>query len=318
VKSSTGLITQNKYDGNVSLDINVNYPPTELKVDRGFRKNYTFDPEKQYNSEKSNYDWIKGFFGIENIGNNTAYGVKIGVEGVDENWIDSDTNDFKLNQDSIKDIYPELKPQIYSTNKTNQTYNLNITIKGENTPEIKREVNVYVPYDEIEGEDFDDGKSPIERILEDRFDLEEFLEFCEQNPDHEACGGSDRFLVKDSEDDSFNVTYYKSQVDRFNRMFVNEIRKDNKNTNILKEEVQDMKGWQNTSDEESSEIKSLLEETLEQNNKWMSFIQFLTILIISLITFGILGVVIWMLRKKNKLPSFKIAREWQKIKNKNK
>jgi len=116
----------------------------------------------------------EGLIKIKNVGNETATGIKITS---DSNWITPKEDNFQLNPQEQKFVAYEISPLILETNQTNQTYDLNITIKASNSNSYSKIISVFIPYDNS----FDNPNSAVSifALLE---------KFCKQNPS--ACSNS--------------------------------------------------------------------------------------------------------------------------------
>ncbi len=130
-------------DRTLTINLDVFSDPTNLSINV---------VDKEFIAEASgNSGSVEGLISIKNIGEQVAQKIELSSTN---GWINFDENDFNLNQEKTNFVTFNVNPIILSSNETNKTYNLSITVKGLNTEEYMENISVFVPYSDI-FEDFD-------------------------------------------------------------------------------------------------------------------------------------------------------------------
>ena len=150
------------YDFNWTINLNFFLNPT----------NITFNISDD-SSEVSATGKTEGLITIKNIGTERAERINLTSNS---NWVSFQENNFNLNQNEQNIIVYEISPLIFSTNETNKTYTINLTVSGSNIEPQTRQILVFVPYTEI----FQDtGSAEFVFALLDKF--------CKANPNNLFC-----------------------------------------------------------------------------------------------------------------------------------
>lgn len=169
VMNDEGFVHNSKYDDTINAEININYLPTTISTNF-IKTSYTIEHDREK----------QDIFTIENTGSEIARNIKLSAE-----WFSFDKNNFDLNSGDSINVGYTISPEIFETNLTNQTYDIDLKIKG-NFNTINQEFNIFIPFDEISSF-FTDGVPNMEFIEN------VVLWFCKENP--ETCG---RFAINGS------------------------------------------------------------------------------------------------------------------------
>lgn len=148
---------------NLNLDITLDN--TTLQVNNN-NDNYTIDALGSQ----------QGFLDIKNIGNEVAQRIIISDS---LNWLSYDSNSFDLSKNTNNLVKYTISPMILSTNETNKTYNIQIKIKGSNTEEYIKNLNIFIPYNN----NFADPNT-AEGFLAN------YQNFCRANPNYLLCNNT--------------------------------------------------------------------------------------------------------------------------------
>ena len=110
-------------------NLSINIPETEFEVDAVGSK--------------------EGLVTIKNTGDEVAQ--KISLES-SNNWIFFSKDNFNLERDDTSYITFRIQPLLFSSNETNKTYDIEITIKALNSEPYNETIKVFIPYSDV----FDD------------------------------------------------------------------------------------------------------------------------------------------------------------------
>jgi hypothetical protein len=227
IQPTEGYIHSLKYDFIMNLDLNIIYEPTTVNA-TFYENSYTMD----YNAQ------TEDVFLIKNTGSKIAKNIKLSRE-----WFSFSSNNFDLQPNEQKAITYTIKPLIYETNQTNQSYTENITISG-NFETLKIPIDIFINHKDIrtEGVDF-------------TFDLDDALNFvsllCLQYPETDECRLLSGDYIPNQQD---NVTF---QIGR--DAYIEALLEDDK----FREEV---RAFQRNQNELLAYFNSSLAEVQFQNN----------------------------------------------------
>ena len=163
VQDDTGLVHSQGYDFNLNANIKVIFEPTTIST-TFLTTNYTIN----YNA---NTDDI---FQIKNTGTKIAKNIHLSG-----NWITFNENNLNLNPGEQKNIGYTIQPQIFETNGTNKTYNLELKIEGNFETKIQN-ISVFVPYAIITNQ-FNNG------TFDPDFMRNLYNFYCNQKPEDTIC-----------------------------------------------------------------------------------------------------------------------------------
>jgi len=198
-----------EFDATLNLQLNLNYEPTEVST--------TF----LITSYNLSYDGIaEDLFSIRNDGVKVAKNIHLSGD-----WITFDENDFDLNSGASKVIGYTIKPIIFNSNQTGQTYNLTIQITG-NFETITQIIQVYInPHDFISGT----NGLPIDvDTLQNLLNL-----FCLQYPDRCPV----KIVSSNTTDGNTAFTIGTETFRDYIESQVNKQESDNQNFKDLKESI---------------------------------------------------------------------------------
>lgn len=134
-KTSQVLSHSTTYDTDFIVDFDIFYNQTEIVMSLVDQLNFTVGYEGT----------TEMLFRITNTGNELAR--EIMLSGGE--WISFDQQNFTITPNSNKYVKAIISPLILNTNQTNQSYIIDIKAKGINTPEINRQISIFVPYADI-------------------------------------------------------------------------------------------------------------------------------------------------------------------------
>lgn len=123
-----------EFDQIFYVNLNSQYSETSLFVE--------FVGESNFNIENHQSD--EGLLRITNTGDQLAHSIHLSSN----KWIDFNQNNFNINTGDSKYIIFTITPDISNITETDQNYTLPINIKGINTQEVIKNVDLFVPHDE--------------------------------------------------------------------------------------------------------------------------------------------------------------------------
>ena len=282
ILDDSGYINNPDYDTSINLNINVEYEPTNLSITTT-QNNYSMDF----------FSTQDGIISITNNGNKIAKNIHLGGQ-----WFDFNTNDFDLEPGYTKNVGYSIAPinAIYTTNQTNWTYEVNMTIEG-NFPTLNEEFIIFVEYAEI-GDTYSGNITEFEEKLKTYFEILESACNEESYKDSDACKDLDsRTIYKVVNSSTINATFTEEQVyEMFKTIFgftddftsfQNYIKEFNLNT------TQDLSKLSN----ETSSIKENQEVTEKKLNSISGGNAFLGI---SILFLAIASLVFYLIMKRKK------------------
>jgi|GEM_PF-5300647 len=164
-RTGSYLVTNPNYD--FDYLINLKSIPNETSLSASIsQNNFTIDP--------TNYKDL--LLTITNNGSNKAENIIISS---DLDWITPDENNFDLNAGDIKYIKIRVFPEIFETNQTNRTYDLNLKVKAINTNEYSNNLKIFVTYSEEFGD-----------LTSENFLVNWLTNFCKASPNSLLCNNT--------------------------------------------------------------------------------------------------------------------------------
>lgn len=209
-------------------------------------------------------------FKLDNDGQETAY--NIDVQGSDYVEI---LGTKKLNLTNTTDEIIEIRYGIpkpddeeEATALTNQTYRPTVTISGDNFESTQFRANVFVPFKEY------DNIRTQEDLLDD---LNNILEFCQDNPQAPLCGGKLNVTDGNETQDNITVNKYNLTEDESQalQLLLEEEIGQSKNYTVLRNRIELLSNRVESQNSQTrnnltrnlNDVISALEDVAEQNQK---------------------------------------------------
>ena len=139
------------------LDIDVvNYSTMELAYNSQYDTQLGVNIQSFYNVTELRHSWFSGnitvkygttgeaLLNLENKGAEMAKNVTITTES---NWLSMNKNNFDINAGSSTFVLFTVDPKLLNASESNQSYNLHISIKSDNTVAQDLLLNVAIPYE---------------------------------------------------------------------------------------------------------------------------------------------------------------------------
>ncbi|MCK9370147.1 hypothetical protein M0R04_09605 [Candidatus Dojkabacteria bacterium] len=126
-----------------NINMNVITDPTVLSINL---------VDRQFNVEATSS--AEGLISVQNTGNTTAQRVKFTA---DSSWVHFDENDFSVEPTQTNFVTFKVQPVVFTTNETNKTYDIHLTVSGLNTQTTTETIQVFIPYTNI-FEEFDSNE----------------------------------------------------------------------------------------------------------------------------------------------------------------
>jgi plastocyanin len=177
-RSAPQEVNNPNYNKILTVNLDVISDPTTLSINL-IDKSFNVDATSE----------VEGLITIENSGTLPAQRVKLSSNS---DWITFKENDFTMEKGTKKYIGFIISPFILETNETNQTYLINLDIKGLNTQQYIENITVFVPFRDITNDQTDPAY--ILNLIE---------QFCKRNPSNAFCSPpnstSGQIIVRDPE-----------------------------------------------------------------------------------------------------------------------
>lgn len=142
-RSSPQRVNNPNYNKVVHINLNVYSDPTNLTFNV-LDQNYTVDVTNK----------AEGMISIKNIGSLPAQKISLSSSKL---WVTFDKNNFDLEVGQTTYVPFKITPILLSNNETNKTYELNLRANGLNTEGYNYTIYVFVPYQNVEDIDTDEG-----------------------------------------------------------------------------------------------------------------------------------------------------------------
>lgn len=188
-RTSEELVHNPNYDFNWTLNLNFFLNPTNITYEL---LDDTFEVSASGSTE--------GLIRIKNIGTERAERINLTSNS---NWISFQENNFNLEPNEQNLVTYDISPLIFSTNETNKTYTINLTVLGSNINTQSKQILVFVPYTEI----FQDQSSA-------EFVFALLDKFCKANPNNVFCNPNRNITITGNASDQ-NVTLNVTSADFF-------------------------------------------------------------------------------------------------------
>lgn len=199
-----------------TVNLDVTSEPTQLTVSAPIIS-FTVDPT----------GYKEGSLLINNSGTTRAERIRLTST---MNWVIFEEDNFDIDSNDVNFVNFKVSPMLTSTNETNQTYYINLTIHGSNTPEYTLPLTVFVPYSNLDNE-----------LGSDQQFLVWFSTvFCPRNPTLVVCnntlsagGSSGKTVIKDPQlTINGSLTQVSELLKRLQRIEDAAQRTDNKNNEL--------------------------------------------------------------------------------------
>ena len=287
ILSTSGIVTDPNLNPSLFFNISLIYPQTSISISYLSSDNYL---------DLSPFEEEEGTIEVRNIGTKIAKNINL-----DCDWITFSQNNFDLAPGSSKPVTYKISPQVYYTNDTDKTYNKTLSITGNFAP-VDRVITIFVPYTQIDAGNYSQGMSLIDW----------FLDYCEDNPDDEICGGKTTIIYKNA---SENIT-----IETGNKQFqefIAYIIASNKEMNKKLQMQSELTAFINLSLSETNNMSTIVLEAVEKSSEQTANINetILTVLLIFMfvIICALLVFLIKLLNKRGKVPTL-LRDTWQRIK----
>jgi len=174
---------------------------------------------------KSSYEieYTKSDFGTIKIRNNGTELAELVTLSSNSEWISFDKNNLNIEQEQERYVEYTIVPIVFSTNETDKSYEVEIKIKGSNTKEYTKRINIYIPYKEIKFDESD--PEYLLKLLEN---------FCNRNPGNVFCNppnatdGNGSVVYRDTQIPlNLTATQFYDLLKRFQRIEDSNSRTDN-------------------------------------------------------------------------------------------
>jgi len=149
-KTKEELAHNDAYNSQFSINLNSFYRQSDFSFDL-IDTNLTVEAD----STKS------GLLKLINSGNETIINMSLTSDYV---WIDFLENQFNLQQNEQNYVEFLISPLITQTNDTGKNYTIQLKAKGTNTGEITRNLEIYVPYKELQDINLSDREATIREL----------------------------------------------------------------------------------------------------------------------------------------------------------
>lgn len=281
VNSAQDYLHRDEFDAAVTLKVTNTFTPTNITASFLGQDNLTINFYSQQD----------GFFALTNIGNNTAVKVKIVGDWFGFSSPGKDLSNLNIEAGQTVNILYNIKPAIYSTNQTNQTYTKTIEITG-NFPTITHSFSVYVPYAVINSI----GNTTTQQGL-----IEFITMFCNANPT--VCNTQPQIIYRDnnSSDSYFNATLGQKQLRELFMLWIDYMDKTNQTDNYFKEKFNEYSTLLNqmtiSNQNTTATVSSIRDEMTNSNGIWTFF----GIIFATLIICGLIVTVGLFYRRRNKM-----------------
>jgi len=189
ILDDSGVVNNPEYDIEYNLIVDVQYPETTI-LNNMITRDY----------EISFVGSTDDLMSIRNAGNIIAKDIQLSGE-----WMSFSINNFDLEPGQSKNVGYTISPSGYiiTTEGTNKTYYLNMSIKG-NFQEIIENISVFIPFSDIG----DSSSMPF-----DYEDIKKYIEYCTENPDDVLCPTKETvYVFTNKSGDDFNYTMSQEQL----------------------------------------------------------------------------------------------------------
>ena len=285
ILGTSGRVHSTVYDDIINLDIDVVFPPTVITA-AFLTEEYTLN----YNSE------VQDIFSIRNDGTNIAKNVHLSGT-----WFDFDTNDFDIPVGESRNVGYTIKPLIFLTNQTNKSYTNNIVIEG-NFGTLSKGINIDIPFQQLS-----DNLGNLSVDEEAIINLVNF--YCSVRPD--KCP---KTVVNANESNS-NVTFTITEQTYRDSILSSDIFRDQsiKNDNKLAEEIVTLKENYDVLIDIVTNSSSSNQKIEDNLNDFMGVVAFGLIMTLITATLGIIGLLFYQHRKKDRVFKFANIKKNERI-----
>lgn len=269
------LVHNPNYDFPWTVNLDSSLNPTNLSFDNT-EDNYTIDQNKN----------SKGLLTIRNTGSVTSEGV---VVSSDSDWVTFDSNNFNLDSGQTNWVTYTITPLITSTDQTNKTYNITLSIKSFNSPQENTTISVFIPYYDVVG-GLGSDLGTLTYLNNVYCPIHKCSIFCspelpECHPGNSNYSGSDVLTA--------NITTY----DLYNALKDGAACRDglSRVTNLLQDYIDTYGALQNQSFQTSNESLQISKQAQEDQNSRTA--------LVSVLVFGslITGMFVWLILRQGKI-----------------
>ncbi|MEK7179940.1 MAG: hypothetical protein AAB706_00530 [Patescibacteria group bacterium] len=277
-RTSQEKVHNPNYDFNWNLDLNFFLNPTNITFEV---LDTSFDVFATGSSD--------GLIRIKNVGSNRAERINLTANS---NWISFEENNFNLEPNEQNIITYTVSPLIFSTNETNKTYTINISIIGSNIQSDSKQILVFVPFTEI----FQDTQSA-------EFVFSLLDKFCKANPNNLFCNPNRNITTSgNTTEGNFTLNMTSGDLFEFLRRFSNiettSIRQENKLSSLTDNYNTKLLNIENNAT--ASYNKQFENESLARRNSNLRWISGVVFVICGCIIFGF-----WKYRRVKRKIGFK-------------
>ena len=275
-RTGSYLVTNPSNDFDYLINLRSLPDPTNLVVSIS-QTNFSIDPT----------NFKESLLTITNNGSNKAEGININS---DSGWITSDENNFNLNAGDIKYIKLRIFPEIFETNQTNRTYNINLKVKAINTNEYNTNLIVFVSYSDAFGD-----------LGSENFLVNWLTNFCKSSPKSILCNNTGnlnetaRIIYRES---SFSVNMTGSEWYNLIKIIASEKDTSDRFVNTQTDFNNKLESKLELINNQTNQTAEVITSYIKSQNDWSDFRWIIGIFIFSII---MISLIIYQVRKlKNK------------------